>query len=433
MLMHPNPQDVLVIGLGSGITVGSTAAHESAGRIDVLEISPEVVAASEFFTAEHGDVLSDPRVHLIVADARNFILSESQNYDVITSEPSNPWISGISNLFTQDFFELARGRLAPGGVMAQWLETYNMSAEDVRIVFRTFQSVFPHVSAWMPILGDLILIGTERPHEIDYMRIAEALEHPRIRADLARIDMADPPRLLSAFLLDSNHLAAYSAGTPLNTDSRPRIEFNAPRNLYTNTAVTNLQGILQSLDRSPVSLPVSNMARATATGIEVPALGLVVQTEAPPAQESWRTAWTINRQLSPPEDGGLPELIVGSRRFLLLFEGETQTQVQAAGASGPLSAQEQQAVFESVLEGQISRMGEVDSPGGARAQWAVRSGITNEMIRLAITWTSPSGSGAHTRYVVTQNCKDPGEADWESAVRELAERFRISRLEDKPG
>jgi spermidine synthase len=431
MLMHPDPQDVLVIGLGSGITVGSTAVHDSATRIDVLEISPEVVAASEFFAASNGDVLSDPRVNLIVADARNYILSESKTYDVITSEPSNPWISGISNLFTQDFFELARARLAPGGVMAQWLETYNMSSEDVRIVFRTFQSVFPHMSAWMPMLGDLILIGTEKPHTIDYTRIAAAAAHPRIRADLRRIEMDDPSRLLSAFLMGSEQLAAYAEGSPRNTDSRPRIEFNAPRNLYMNTAVSNLSDILRSFDRSVVEIPVSKMARRSPVGIEAPALGLIVRTDAVPAGEDWSTLWIIERHLSISKDGGLPELIVGSRRLLLLSEGETQTQVQASTAGGPSSAQEQLAILESVLAGPGSRTGEADLPSGATAQWAAHPDTVNDVIRLALTWISPSESGTHTRYVVTHNREDPGEGGWESTVMDLARRFEIPGPDDE--
>jgi spermidine synthase len=146
----------LVIGLGSGITVGSAATHAAVHRLDVLEISPEVVAASRFFVAEHGDVLSDPRLNMNVADARNFILAENQSNDVIISEPSNPWIRGISNLFTLDFFEMARTRLADGGIMAQWLQTYRMSVEDVKTVLHTFQAAFAHVSVWMPMKGDLI-------------------------------------------------------------------------------------------------------------------------------------------------------------------------------------------------------------------------------------------------------------------------------------
>ena len=102
----------------------------------MLEISTEVVEASRFFACVHGDVLSDPRVNLIVADARNYVLASEQTYDVISSEPSNPWISGVSNLFTKDFFELARSHLAPSGVMVQWLQTYNMSTLDVRTVHR---------------------------------------------------------------------------------------------------------------------------------------------------------------------------------------------------------------------------------------------------------------------------------------------------------
>ncbi len=233
MLMHPAPRRALIVGLGSGVTAAAVvAAGKALDSLTVLEISPEVVEASRFFAPENGDVLSDPRVDLALADARNYLMAAPGRYDLIISEPSNPWISGISNLFTRDFFELARSRLAPGGLMVQWFHLYGMSEADLQSVLRTYGSVFPHVSVWTPLLGDLILVGSDAPHALDYGLLAQALARDDGPLSLKSIRVEKPRDLVRTFLMGGPELTRYASGVPLNTDDRPRIEFNAPRNLY---------------------------------------------------------------------------------------------------------------------------------------------------------------------------------------------------------
>lgn len=423
ILMHADPQEVLVIGLGSGITVGSAATHCSISRIDVLEISPEVVAASRFFAAEHGDVLSDSRVDLIVADARNFLLAEAQTYDVITSEPSNPWISGVSNLFTRDFFKLARTRLAPGGVMAQWLQTYSMSVQDVKTVLHTFQTVFPHVSVWMPMRGDLILIGSNEPHALDYARLEEALALEEIRVDLARVGMDSPQKFLRKFLLGGAELASYTAGAPLNTDDRPRIEFNAPRNLYANTSFVNQVSIVQHLGGAESPVPVVKMAAATPGGLKAPALGLAVSTNAALAEDDWQTSWLVERQLLPTNKKGKPKVIVASHALLAWQKGEVETRVFALHLPAQPTSEGQQALVEW-LAGQPIRTGMVTLPGGDTRTWVMTDGKKQGQHMLAITWGLPSESGFYIQYVALRSLDNPGKEGWRTAVSNLARRFR---------
>ena len=158
LLLHRHPRDVLVIGLGSGITAGAVARHPIE-RLDVVEIEPAVVEASRYFTRENHDVLRDRRARLIVADARNFLLTAPGDYDVITSEPSNPWIGGVATLFSREFFALARERLRPGGVMVQWVHGYSLAPEDLGMIVATFRSVFPATSLWQVAPGDYLLVG----------------------------------------------------------------------------------------------------------------------------------------------------------------------------------------------------------------------------------------------------------------------------------
>ena len=125
------------------MTVGAALTHPIE-RADVVEISPEVVKASDFFKVENRNALADPRTHLIIGDGRSHLALTDRKYDVIISEPSNPWIAGVSSLFTKEFFESARERLAPGGIICQWANAYNISEADLKSIIATFKSVFPY-------------------------------------------------------------------------------------------------------------------------------------------------------------------------------------------------------------------------------------------------------------------------------------------------
>jgi spermidine synthase len=240
-LMHPTPKSALVIGLGSGVTVGALTQYEL-DRIDVVEIEPAVVEASSFFLDENRHALSDPRVRAIVADGRNYLFLSPTRYDLIVSQPSNPWIGGIATLFTVEFFELARSRLAEGGVMALWIQAYAIAPEDLRMIAATFRAVFPFLSLWSPVAGDLILIGTAQPQVVDLGHIRNMYaSHPGIRADFAISNLPSPEALLSAFHLDDGGLARLTAGVALNTDDRLPLEFSAPRSLYRDTLALNYE------------------------------------------------------------------------------------------------------------------------------------------------------------------------------------------------
>ena len=159
VLVHGHAEDVCIIGLGSGVTAGSALASGTVKHADVVEISPEVVEASHAFDRESGRILSNPAVRLVVGDGRSHLLLTPRRYDVIVSEPSNPWMAGVATLFTREFFEAARARLKPDGLLCQWAHTYDISAADLQSIVRTFASVFPQGTMWLVGGGDLLLIG----------------------------------------------------------------------------------------------------------------------------------------------------------------------------------------------------------------------------------------------------------------------------------
>ena len=194
LLLHPAPRQAAILGLGSGVTLGSALRHPLE-RVDVLEISPEVVEASRFFEPENSRALADPRTRLIVGDGRTHLLLGRDQYDVIVSEPSNPWMAGIASLFTREFFTAARARLAPGGVLCQWAHTYDISAEDLRSIVATFAAVFPDGTIWLVGDGDVLLIGGTEPMGPRVAALAEVWNRrPEAVADLAGGGRARPVR-----------------------------------------------------------------------------------------------------------------------------------------------------------------------------------------------------------------------------------------------
>ena len=239
LLAHPAPRTVFILGLGSGMTAGAAARHP-VERVDVLEIEPAVIEASRFFRDFHGDVFRDPRVHATIGDGRNFLQASPTAYDVIISEPSNPWMSGLAALFSREFFLLARERLRPGGVMLQWVQSYNLAPEHLKMVVATFREAFPATSIWEPTPGDFLLLGRVDRVPLDALRLRERWEtEPRVRADLERLGMGGWAGLLGLFVLGEEDAARLAAGAGLNTDDRLPLEFGAPRALHLDTSIPN--------------------------------------------------------------------------------------------------------------------------------------------------------------------------------------------------
>ncbi len=250
LLLHPAPRQAAILGLGSGVTLGSALRHPLE-RVDVLEISPEVVEASRFFEPENSRALADPRTRLIVGDGRTHLLLGRTQYDVIVSEPSNPWMAGIASLFTREFFAAAKARLAPGGVLCQWAHTYDISAEDLRSIVATFAAVFPDGTIWLVGDGDVLLIGGTEPMGPRVAALAEVWSRrPEAVADLAQVGARDPFGVLSLLVAEGDGLARFAAGAPLLTDDYARVEFSGPRTVFSRNAGDNaaaLRGLAAEL------------------------------------------------------------------------------------------------------------------------------------------------------------------------------------------
>ncbi len=244
MLLQGNPQNALVIGLGGGTTAGAALTYPSLKKLDVVEISPEVIEAvrdKNLFDAVNEQPFKDERqrLNLIVTDARNHVALTAEKYDVIISEPSNPWLAGVASLFTKEHLENCRQRLNPGGIICQWLPAYRMSREDFLSVLATFASVFKQVTVWESIPGvDYLFIGSLQPQTIDYQRFTEAISIVPVRKNLSRLLIGDLPSFASYFLADQKQVRALTQNSPINTDDNLRLQYSAPRNIFQHSART---------------------------------------------------------------------------------------------------------------------------------------------------------------------------------------------------
>jgi spermidine synthase len=236
VLLHGDvDQDVFVVGYGSGVTVGAIAQAPQVSRIDVVELEPAVYEAADryFGHVNHRPEL-EPRVRRHVGDGRSFLLSGGRSYDVIVSEPSNPWIAGVASLFTRDFYEFAAEHLAEDGIFCQWAQLYELGPRNVKMIYRTFASTFPYVYAFTPgdETTDTILIGSRRPIPLDFTALAAAMRaSPELQAELERARVRGPDDLLGSLFLGPAEVAAFTAGAEINTDDNARLEYSAPRDL----------------------------------------------------------------------------------------------------------------------------------------------------------------------------------------------------------
>jgi len=240
-------RDVLVIGLGSGMTVAAALEFQP-DRVTCVEIEDAVREAAEYFRDFNRDCLNNPRLNLIIGDARNHMLAVSDQYDAIISQPSNPWVAGEANLFTRENYQSAYRRLKPGGLMVQWFHFYSMSTRDFKIALHTFREVFPGAHLWwLPQCGDVIMLAAkDRPLRYDFQILQHRLtQHPRLKKDLEKVGIDTLDEVFKCFAMGEKTLAEFTAGVPLNTDDHPRIEFSAPKYIYHSELAGRNQELLK--------------------------------------------------------------------------------------------------------------------------------------------------------------------------------------------
>ncbi len=228
LLARPGSKDVFLLGLGSGISGGAALRHDLTHLV-IAENCEPVVRAAKWFEPWNGGVLTDPRASIRLEDARTVLKLSPQQYDIIITQPSNPWMVGVGSVFSREFYELAASRLRPGGIVAQWFHTYEMHDGIVSLVLRTFSSVYPYMEVWDSESGDIILLGAMQPWNGTLENFRKGLEREPVRRDLARIGIQSAEALLARQLASQRTGFAIADDGALQRDWFPLLEYEAPK------------------------------------------------------------------------------------------------------------------------------------------------------------------------------------------------------------
>jgi predicted membrane-bound spermidine synthase/Tfp pilus assembly protein PilF len=197
-------------------------------------------------------VLDDKRVRVIPTDGRNYILATPKYYDVITAEPSNPWIAGIANLYTREFYQVIKSKIKDDGIFAQWFHNYSMSPDDFRMVFRTFGEAFPHVTLWSMKESDFLLVGSKQEHHFDYAAVKKIYDNnAMLRSDFEYLGLSDVYAVQGFYRMGKENLLEFSKGADINTDDGAELEFSAPKSLRRATTELNRKLMSPYLVDSP--------------------------------------------------------------------------------------------------------------------------------------------------------------------------------------
>jgi len=230
-MLHPNPKNAFVIGFGSGSTVNSVLTHDIK-KVTCVEMSSEVIEASEHFSEINKNCLADPRLNLVVEDALTYLKLSKEKYDVIISEPSNPWIAGIGNLFSMEYFDLCKSKLAEGGIMVQWFHLYELNDDISRMVISTFKKSFPEVQIWRSLHFDILLIGSKKKINLDIELFKSKFSKPKVKKNFQTIGINNPFTLMSLQVLSNTGVYKLTNFHRLNSEKHPLLEFLAPESFY---------------------------------------------------------------------------------------------------------------------------------------------------------------------------------------------------------
>ncbi|HLG14063.1 MAG TPA: fused MFS/spermidine synthase [Blastocatellia bacterium] len=264
MLLHPSPDRVLVLGVGTGNTLGAIALHRLRDLVAVELISGVVDLARRNFADSNYRVLEDPAVRVLTADALRAVRAPNGRYDVVIADLFHPWQAGVGSLYSREHFLAARRALAPGGIFCQWLPLYQLSEDDLKIIVRTFLAAFPEVSGWLGNFGSntpvLALVGSEGPIQLHWKRLEDSLANPALRAGLESVYLDRPAEVFGGYVGGGDELRRFAGAGALNSIDRPMIEFRAPMTLFSETfepAKLNALEALTHMEWQPPRVPIS--------------------------------------------------------------------------------------------------------------------------------------------------------------------------------
>jgi spermidine synthase len=239
-LLHPNPRSVLIVGCGAGVTAGSFVVHPSIERIVICEIEPLIPrVVADFFGNENYNVVKDPRVQVVYDDARHYVLTTKDKFDIITSDPIHPWVKGAATLYTKEYFELCRRHLNPGGVVTQWVPLYESNFAVVKSEIATFFDVFPNGTIWSNDQAgegyDVVLLGQVDAMKIDVDQLQQRLARDkRVAQSLEDVGFKSALSLLATYAGQGSDLKTWLRDAEINLDRNLRLQYLAGMGVNSN-------------------------------------------------------------------------------------------------------------------------------------------------------------------------------------------------------
>lgn len=269
ILLHPAPHRALFLGLGTGVTA-SSAAGDATLEVDAVELLPEVIDASSYFTRALDEGSRHERLHILTGDARRYVRATREHYDVIVADNFHPARSGSGALYTVEHFSAVRARLADDGIFCQWLPLHQLDLDTLRSIVRSFIAVYPRSYAILatnsletPVIG---LVARKNDERFDVAQVRARLSQATVADNAAQLGIDDDLALLGAFIADPGALERFAGDAPLNTDDRPVVAYRAPRLVYASHSLPRdrLLDLLRQVDIAPAALVAATDAGWTA-------------------------------------------------------------------------------------------------------------------------------------------------------------------------
>ncbi|PYU05174.1 MAG: hypothetical protein DMG34_08900 [Acidobacteria bacterium] len=251
-VFHPHPRKVLIIGFGGGMTASAVSRFPDVERIDCVEIEPGVLEAAAYLERLHRGVLQDHRLHIYFDDARNFLQTSRGKYDLIISEPSNPWIAGVASLYTREFFGVVHAHLEAGGNFVQWIQAYGLRFDDLAMILSGLERQFPELSLWRSSGRDFLVLARTTPEPLSFERSRALWKTAALRQDFEALHLTRPESWPSYFRLGRAAIHSFASRAPSNTDDRTQLEYSAPEHLLRESLTKELERAVDALGENPL-------------------------------------------------------------------------------------------------------------------------------------------------------------------------------------
>ena len=244
LALKPHAKSAALIGIGTGLTMHTLLQSLEIEQVETVEIEAAMAEASRGFSPRNGAAFADPRGSIIIDDAKSFFSTHNRRYDIVISEPSNPWVSGVASLFTEEFYRRIRTHLNPGGILVQWFQLYEIDTSLVASVMGALGGTFPHYAVFAPSDHDLLIVASESP--LDLPITAKAFEHPGLAREFFNV------HVLSEGDLDARYVGNRATLEPLfqsygmrpNSDYAPVLDLNAARYRFTERTAVDVVGLI---------------------------------------------------------------------------------------------------------------------------------------------------------------------------------------------